>query len=417
MSAATANHERLLATLQRLIEIPAADLGAAMTYACDALAEATGSDKVDAFLYDESRDSLVALGTSTQPLSRLQRRLGLDVLPLSNKGRVVWVYETGQPFLCGDVQGDEDEVRGIKEGMHIQSQLGVPLDVAGQRRGVIMLASLRPHYFTQVDRAFTSSAARWVGWIAQHAEVVESIKSNALEQGRRTRAQEIMAIVGHDVRNYLSPVTLRLYSLSKRAQADGRSADVVDAEAALGTLSRLSALLSDLLDTARLDMGAFDITLQPVDLGAFAHNAAAALSTAEHQIVVKAAGPVVVLADPARLRQCLDNVLANAVAYSPKGAPVSVSVLETRDDGKAWGQIEVVDEGPGIPDAELPHVFDQFTGSRAGGVGLGLYIAKRIATAHGGDLVADRHPGKGARFTLRVPAAEETTPVPRRPQG
>src|SRR5690242_1870463 len=121
------NQDRFLATLQKLLEIPAADLSTALTHACDALADATAADKVDAFLYDESRDSLVALGSSTQPLSHLQRRLGLDVLPLSNGGRVVYVFKTGETFRSDDLQNDPEELRGIKEGLRIQSKLGVPL--------------------------------------------------------------------------------------------------------------------------------------------------------------------------------------------------------------------------------------------------------------------------------------------------
>jgi two-component system sensor histidine kinase MtrB len=71
----------------------------------------------------------------------------------------------------------------------------------------------------------------------------------------------------------------------------------------------------------------------------------------------------------------------------------------------AFACVEVVDEGPGIPEAVLPHVFDKFFSARASGrgFGLGLYVAKRIASAHGGDLEADRYEGKGARFTMRIP--------------
>jgi signal transduction histidine kinase len=85
---------------------------------------------------------------------------------------------------------------------------------------------------------------------------------------------------------------------------------------------------------------------------------------------------------------------------------VSVFVSEVVYDGMPWGQMEIVDEGPGIPDAALPCLFDRFYTGRgsSGGIGLGLYIAKRIAIAHGGDLIADRCPGKGARFTIRLPA-------------
>jgi signal transduction histidine kinase len=400
------NQDRFLATLQKLLEIPAADLATALTHAADALAQATGSDKVDAFLYDESRDSLVALGSSTQPLSHLQRRLGLDVLPLSNGGRVVYVFKTGETFRTGDLQSDAEELRGVKEGLRIQSKLGVPLEVAGRRRGMIMLASLKRDFFTDLDTAFANSAARWVGWIAQHSEIVQSIERNALEQGRNARAQEIIAVLAHDLRNYISPVTLRLYKLRTRAEAQQRPDDLHDIDAAVGGLFRLNALLSDLLDTARLDSGVFEITLQPIDLSTFARNAAAALSTAEHEIIVKAPFPIVVAADPARLRQCLDNVLSNAIAHSPRNAPVNVFVSQVQEDQRAWGRIEVIDEGPGIADAVLPRVFEPFVTGRieSGGVGLGLYIARRIALAHGGDVAADRYPGKGARFTIRIPA-------------
>src|SRR5437763_1484985 len=92
---------RALTTLQRLLEMPAADLKSALTHATNAIGEALHADKVDAFLYDESRDSLVAIGTSTQSLSNLQKKLGLDVLPISNGGRVVHVYKTGKAFRTG----------------------------------------------------------------------------------------------------------------------------------------------------------------------------------------------------------------------------------------------------------------------------------------------------------------------------
>jgi signal transduction histidine kinase len=84
---------------------------------------------------------------------------------------------------------------------------------------------------------------------------------------------------------------------------------------------------------------------------------------------------------------------------------VSAFVSHISKDGRAWGRVEAVDEGPGIPDDLAPHIFERYLTGRGetGGVGLGLYIAKRIAAAHAGDLPADRHPDKGARFTLTLP--------------
>lgn len=81
----------LLATLERLLAIPSSDLETALTQSCNLVADALRADKVDAFLYQPATDTLNALGTSTQPLSALQKKLGLNVLQVSNGGRVVFV--------------------------------------------------------------------------------------------------------------------------------------------------------------------------------------------------------------------------------------------------------------------------------------------------------------------------------------
>jgi signal transduction histidine kinase len=114
------------------------------------------------------------------------------------------------------------------------------------------------------------------------------------------------------------------------------------------------------------------------------------------------------MGDPARLRQCLENLVANAIQKSPSHAAVTVlAKREPQADGRAWARVEVLDQGPGIPKEVLPHIFERFyTGKRSeGGLGLGLYLAKRIAAVHGGDLTADSPPGKGASFILTLPCA------------
>jgi signal transduction histidine kinase len=404
----TGNERRLLVTLQRLLAIPAADLRNALSHASDALASATRADKVDAFLYEESRDSLVAVGTSAQPLSNLQRTLGLDVLPVSNGGRVVYVYQTGETFLHGDLQNDPGEIRGIKEGLGIRSKLGVPLVVGNERRGMIMLASLQRDFFTELDAAFLTSAARWVGMVAERAELIANIERNAVEQGRRATAETLIAVLAHDVRNYLAPATMRLHHMKLSAEAQRRAADARDADAALDALGNLSALVSDLLDAARLEAGAFHVSAEPVDIVALAHDAARVMSTPDHEIAVKAYKTIVVAADPRRIRQCIDNLMANAIAHSPLHAPVSVFIDAFRESGTSWARIEVVDEGPGVAEAMLPRLFEPFASGRADreSVGLGLYIARQIALAHDGELLVDRYPGKGARFTILLPALE-----------
>ena len=102
--------QRQVELLEALLRLPAGELKATLDHVANVMAEATGGDKIDAFLYDAARDSLVAVGTSTQPLSALQKQLGLDVLQLSNGGRVVHVFKTGETFMTGRLDLDQSEL-------------------------------------------------------------------------------------------------------------------------------------------------------------------------------------------------------------------------------------------------------------------------------------------------------------------
>jgi two-component system, OmpR family, sensor kinase len=377
------------------------------------VAEATSADKIDAFIYDAARDSLVAVGTSTQPLSALQRQHGLDVLQISNGGRVVHVFKTGETFVTGRLDLDEDELPGVKQALGIKSQVGVPLDIGGKRRGMIMIASLKPDFFTAEDARFAKSVAHWAGIVAHRAELAEHIGRNAAAQARRAAAEELVTVLAHDLRNLLGPLSLRLDVLKLRAERERRDDDRRDIEAAARTLARLAALVSDLLDSARIDQGVFQVEPRLVDLGALVADVASVLDSPQHRIKVRVqdGDRIQVPADPSRLKQCFENLIANATQQSPAGAAVSVFVKRgKRAQVNDLALVEVVDEGPGIPNDMLPRLFDRYvTGDNGrGGLGLGLYLAKRIAALHGGDLTVDSTPGKGARFTLSVPAAPES---------
>jgi signal transduction histidine kinase len=404
--------ERQLSLLEALLRLPAGDMKAALSHASDLLAKATCADKIDAFLYDADRDSLVAVGTSTQPLSARQKQLGLDVLPLSNGGRTVEVYQTGNTFVTGHLENDEEEVRGVREALNVRSELGVPLDIGGERRGMLMLASLKPDFFTAEDARFIESVSHWVGIVAHRAELAEASARNAVQQGRRAAAEELVTVVAHDLRNYLSPLHMRLDMLRLRAKRDARAEDQRDLDAASKSVVRLAGMVSEILDVARIDQGFFQISPDSVDLGALVQDTASLLSTPEHPVMleIQDGPPIMVAGDPARLRQCIENVIANAIQKSPAKAPVNVFV-ETRAH---IAMVEVIDDGPGIPEDLLPHVFERFVSGtrRHGGLGLGLYLAKRIAAVHGGDLTADSPPGKGARFTLTVPLARSGAAPP-----
>lgn len=396
--------------LESLLRLPAGDLKATLNHVANLLAAATQADKVDAFVYDPARDSLVAIGTSTQPLSALERKHGLDVLPLANGGCTAQVFRTGKTFCTGHLEREADELRGVKDALGVRSTIGVALDVGGRRRGLLLLASQKPEFFSADDVRYVEAIASWVGVVAHRAELAEQIGRNAAEAGRRAGAEEMVTVLAHDLRNYLSPLGMRLETLRLRARQEGREADAADAEGALRSLRRLAELVGDILDVARIDQGLFQMRLDPVDLGVLVSEAAAQLATPEQpvHVTVQAGEPARVAADAARLRQCIDNLVANAVQKSPKGAAVAVFVTRTAEPGREpFAKVEVIDEGPGIPEDMLPHVFERFVSGkrREGGLGLGLYLAKRIAQVHGGDLTAQSEAGKGARFILTLPAA------------
>jgi signal transduction histidine kinase len=406
----TSSPQRTLEMLESLLRLPAGDLKATLSRVADLLAEATQADKVDAFVYDPARDSLVAIGTSTQPLSALERKHGLDVLPLANGGCTAQVFRTGKTFHTGHLEREADELRGIKDALGVRSTIGVALDVGGRRRGLLLLASQKPEFFGAEDVRYVEAIASWVGVVAHRAELAEQIGRNAAEAGRRAGAEEIVTVLAHDLRNYLSPLGMRLETLRLRAQQQGRAADAADAEGALRSLRRLAELVGDILDVARIDQGLFQMRLEQVDLGALVAEAAVELATPEQpvQVTVRPGAPARVAADAARLRQCIDNLIANAVQKSPKGAAVAVFVTAAGEPGLGTSaRVEVIDEGPGIPEEMLPHVFKRFVSGKGsgGGLGLGLYLAKRIAELHGGDLTAQSETGKGARFILTLPAA------------
>src|SRR5690606_23781365 len=121
--------------------------------------------------------------------------------------------------------------------------------------------------------------------------------------------------------------------------------------------------------------------------------------------------PPTIRADRDRLLQALGNLVGNAVKFTPEGGRVGVYVERAGDEVR----FEVRDTGPGIPAAQLPHLFDRFWQARHSGrhsVGLGLSIAKGIVEAHGGRIWVESEEGAGARFFVTVPAAEAAAPSP-----
>jgi two-component system OmpR family sensor kinase len=405
----------LLETLERLLDVPPAGLRVALSHTGDVIAGALRADKVDAFLYDAARDSLFAVGTSNQPLSAQQRRLGLDVLPISNGGRAVQVFQTGATFATGRLDQDPEELLGVKEALAVRSEVGVAVEVGGRRRGVLMIAAQAPDHFTADDVRFVERVARWTGLIVHRSELIEEATLKAHEEGRRSAAEELITVLAHDLRNFIGTVNVAVGVIKRRAESDGRSDDVRDIRRAERGLSRISSLVSDILDVARLDRGLLAMDPRPIDLVPLVQETAAPFSNAQRTVSVQPCEPLIVCADAARVRQSLENLIANAIKHSPEHTEVTITLRREHTDRGHFARIDVIDQGPGIAADILPRIFDRFvTGKDSqAGLGLGLYLARRIATLHGGDLSVTSSPGAGACLSLTIPLYQ--APVPERP--
>jgi signal transduction histidine kinase len=176
---------------------------------------------------------------------------------------------------------------------------------------------------------------------------------------------------------------------------------------------RLLALLTDVLDLARLEDGSDALRRETVDL-ALALGEVAASQRAQAAgrgiaLEVAAAGAGAAQADARKLKQLLAQLVSNAVKFTPDGGRVTLAAARSADG--RWHEISVADTGIGIAAADRARLFQPFVqldaalSRRFGGTGLGLALAKRIAELHGGEVGVESEPGKGSVFTVRLPLA------------
>jgi signal transduction histidine kinase len=224
-------------------------------------------------------------------------------------------------------------------------------------------------------------------------------------------AEELLAMLAHELRRPLTALLGAVATLQQRGQA----LSALQQQELLGMAHRqgeqLGRLLEQVLEAAGLDRGRAHLARRSLlDAAAQAQEAgqAARLAHPDHPITIEAAGPLLVRVDPLAVSRILGNLLDNAAAYSPKGAPIRLSA--SRDGRHAL--LAVQDHGPGIPVADRDRVFrryarlDPSTASAGSGLGLGLYVARRLAHANHGTLqVADPPDRRGARLELRLPLA------------
>ena len=254
------------------------------------------------------------------------------------------------------------------------------------------------------------------GVVCYFRDISQHVQARLLLESADRQKDEFLAMLAHELRNPLAPIRNAGEVLSRLDLREPR------AEQAVGVVQRqintLTRLVDDLLDVSRITRGRVELQMKPVQLSEVVSQAVEMVEPLvkekRQKLSTTTYRALRVQGDPARLVQCLANVLTNAVKYTDEGGAIRLEVHE--DDGDAL--VTVTDNGIGIPEELQSRVFDLFVqGERAldraqGGLGIGLSVVKRLVEMHGGSIsVHSEGSGLGSRFELRLPLLERIAPA------
>jgi signal transduction histidine kinase len=326
----------------------------------------------------------------------LRRNLLADVLA---QGQTIYRPDMTEPRF-------DEEVELVRLGMH--ARVAAPLLVGARPVGLVTIGRREPNSFSASEIELVSLLGRLVASAVQNIRAYDA-ERRTVEELRRLSAlrADFVSLVSHELRSPMAAVIGSARTLQQRwrelapDQRESFLALIAD------ETSRLAALIGDVLDTSRIDAGTFTYSFGDVDVSALVDETVAAAGLGQDEVPVLAVleeSLPLVRGDAERLRQVLTNLVDNAVKYSPHGDRVEVRAAAV--DGRVV--VDVVDRGPGVSAHDRRLIFEKFGRSPGGGAkpgtGLGLYIARSIAEAHGGTLEVDAGAGaRGAVFTLSLP--------------
>jgi PAS domain S-box-containing protein len=224
------------------------------------------------------------------------------------------------------------------------------------------------------------------------------------------KKDEFLSVASHELRTPLTTIKGYTQLLSQTVNDLMPEERATYINAVLGEIERMMGLISELLDVSRIETNRLQIHQQPIRWLDFIRARVSAFQVQHPMRSIRtdvANAEAVVVADPDRMRQVVDNLLSNALKYSPDGTDIDLRVE------RAAGAIltSVTDHGIGIPRDEIPQLFERFHRARNvssryyGGLGLGLYIARAIVEAHGGTISVESVEGQGSTFTIGMPVA------------
>jgi K+-sensing histidine kinase KdpD len=321
------------------------------------------------------------------------------------------VLADGQTIVRGDMKEsprypEEHELAAIG----LQSRVVAPLTAGGSTLGMLSVSREGEDAFSEDEVELTTLLARQLASAVQNIRTFTAERS-AAEELRRLSAlrADFVSLVSHELRAPMAAVI----GCASTLRARWRELTPEQRESFLALIEqetgRLSTVVGDVLDTSRIEAGTFSYAFADVDVGELVRETAAMIEVANDEVRVTSTviEPLpAVRGDRDRLRQLLLNLLSNAAKYTVSGDEIEVRAAA--EDGAVI--VSVADHGPGIAPDQHRLVFEKFGRVNSGGrskpgAGLGLFIARSIAEAHGGTLELRSDAGAGATFIARLPTA------------
>jgi signal transduction histidine kinase len=388
--------------LPTVLDVLARKVSEAIGDACVLQLLSEDGERLEAVAVHHSRGE--ARAVLDESLRRYPARVGEGL-----SGRVV---ATGQTLFVPRLHAEELHAERLPEAVLFleregpQSVVIVPLGARGRVLGTlgVMRAVGEGREYTPEERALLESLAARAALAIEDARLYD-----AATQAVKAR-DELLSVAGHELKSPLNALQLQIHMLARMAKDAAGSKLAERAEKAARASQRLGLLIDDLMDVSRINSGRMALKREEVDLAALTRELVARMSEelarAGCDVTLVAEGPVPGSWDRLRLEQVLVNLLSNAAKYGA-GHPVRVTV--ELEGGAA--RLAVRDEGIGVAPEEQERIFERFERAasvqqRFKGLGLGLWITRRIVEAHGGTIRLQSQLGQGSTFTVELPRVE-----------
>jgi signal transduction histidine kinase len=313
-----------------------------------------------------------------------------------------WAMLHREPVVVPDIYKDDRIPVDAYRPTFVKSLVMVPIRTT-QPVGAIGNYWATPHVATAEEVRLLQALADSTSVALENVRLLRETEQRLqqAQESLRTR-DEFIDVASHELRTPLTSLLLELQLLRKSVMPGEQAA----VDRALGSSRRLSNLVELLIDTSSISVEGLQLSREPVELVALVREQFSLLyeraRRAASKVTLLADAPIEGHWDRTRLRQVVNSLLGNALKFGA-GAPVEIAI----EAGPARARLIVRDHGKGIPQEDLARIFDRFERASPvrsyGGLGLGLFISRRIVEAHGGSIAVESAPGIGATFTVDLP--------------